>query len=791
MQLRRLFRPSTARRLGFWVLLGSVAVLVASLGFVLQRASEEVVAHSAQTMQTLAVAGANAIAARTNGVEMTARVVARTIARHLDDPDFIRTLLADTVVSHPDIGGVVAAFEPDAIRGIGGDFAPFLVQEGNAAVYRNLASDASPYRETTWYRRAASCPHGCWGGVFRSQSRDQLLISYGVPIRDSAGRVVGVVNVDVQQTWMQASVNELGLGLASRAFVLDNQGQFIANATSERIATSILTLAEATRTPELAQLAQRMVAGETGSVTYDSPTLHEPAQTFFAPVAGSKWSLAIVVPVSSIFRDTRDIFLHTVEVASVALALLGLFIWFAVGRMLAPLGQLVEKAEHIARGEFDFPIDPPRRLDEVGRLTRSFIDARDEVKKHVADLTDATAARERLQSELDIAHRIQESMLPRDRHVQAGRGAFQLRALLRAAKTVGGDLYAYFIQRNGCVCFLIGDVSDKGVPAALFMARTITVAQSGAAHAVRPDALLRELNVELCHGNDSCMFVTALCGVLELDSGRLVLASAGHDPPVRIGAGASSITPIAVETGGPLGLEPDMDFPCTELMLAPGDTVFLFTDGITEAQSPDGTLFGDARLLAALATCTDNAPDSVVETVARSVDAFTSGAAPSDDLTALALRWEGSGDAHVLNLVLGGELADVGTALDRIEAWLQEGAVDREWRYDVRIALEELLVNTVSYGYAGIGDARIDVALRRAGDTLHVLITDNAIAFDPFAREDPDIEVDLDDREMGGLGIFLVRQLAAAYAYRRVDGRNLVELRFSLQSDPTVTRNLE
>lgn len=788
MRLARLLRPSTARRLGFWVLLGSVAVLVASLGFVLQRARADVMAHSSQTMQTLAVASANAIAAQTSGVEMTARVVASTIGRHLDDPGSIRELLADTVVSHPDIGGVTAAFEPGAIRGVAGEFAPFLMQEQSSAVYRNLADDAIPYRDAVWYRHALSCPQGCWGSVFRSQSRGQMLINYGVPIGDSAGKIVGVVNVDVQQSWLQASVDKLSLGLASRAFVLDERGQFLTNATTERIATSILTLAENTRTPELAQVARRMIAGETGSLKYDSPTLGEPAWTFFAPVAGSKWSLAIVVPMSGFFRDTRDIFLHTLLVASIALALLGLFIWLAVRRMLSPLAQLVAKAEHIARGQFEFRIDSPRRLDEVGRLTRSFIRMSNELQQHIAELTEATAARERLQSELEIAHQIQESMLPRNHYARTGHGAFQLRALLRAAKTVGGDLYAYFIQPNGSVCFLIGDVSDKGVSAALFMARTITVAQNGAVHATRPDAMLRELNAELYQGNDNSMFVTALCGVLELDSGRLILASAGHDSPVRVGARGVAL--VDVETGGPLGLEPEMEFPCAETRLEAGETLVLYTDGVTEARAMDGELFGDSRLLATLGCCADNAPDKLVEMVANRVDAFAGGAAPSDDMALLALRWDGGNPPRRLNLAVTPDIVGLGAALDQVDAWEKDNpSLDPDLRNDLRLALEELLANTVSYGCDVPGPVRIDVACELAQDELRVCIIDNARAFDPFARPDPDIEVGIDERDGGGLGIFLVRKLTGAYAYRRIDGCNRVDLRFSLRPTSTGTRS--
>jgi len=665
-----------ARRLGYWVLLGSVSVLVATLGFVLHRAREDLVAHVGETLQILAVAGANAIDAHTNDVEIAGRILASTISRHLDDgPEFIHELISDMVLSHPDITGITAAFEPGAVRGVDGNYAPFVAQKGTLAAYRDLANDAALYREGTWYRHALQCAQGCWGSVFNSKSRKEQLINFGMPIVDGVGRTVGVVNVDVPQTWLQDAVDRVGLGIASRAFVLDEKGIFVANAAPERVGMPIATFAESSRTPAILELGRRMVAGETGSITYMSPTLNEDAQTFFAPISGSNWSFGLVVPVSSIFRNTQDIFLDTVVVATVALALLAFFIRLAVDRMLAPLKQLVGKAERIARGDFDFLIKPPQRIDEVGRLKRSFIRMRDELKQHIAELTDATAARERLQSELDIAHRIQESMLPRDRYPLVGRGAFQLRALLRAAKTVGGDLYAYFIQRKGSVCFLIGDVSDKGVPAALFMARTITVAQAGAAHATRPDAMLRELNLELCQGNESCMFVTALCGVLDLESGHLVLSSAGHDPPLRIGTDPKDISTVDMATGGPLGLEPDMDYPCTEIKLAPGETLFLFTDGVTEARSPEGKLFGDARLMAAMEACTDNSPDTIIETVAASVDAFSRGAPPADDLTALALRWQGAGDAQALDFVLGADMDDVGAALDRVDAWLQMGAI--------------------------------------------------------------------------------------------------------------------
>ena len=753
-------------------------MLAVSLAFVVAGAQSAVEKRTGESLAALASATANAVAARIGGVEMTARIVAAAIGRRLDNPEFIETLLAETVIAHPDIGGVAAAFEPDTVAQAGSLYAPFYVHQGNASVRRDLATDPGSYRETIWYRHGSACDPGCWGEVFKSQSRNQALINFGMPVHDRDKRIVGVVNVDVQQRWLQSVVDDARPGPAAISFLLNESGQMLADAKPERIGTSIFAMTHAAGSAELEAIARRMLAGETGSAEYLSPTLGIPVRGFFTPIPGSRWSLAIVVPYSIYIRDSERLFVDAVAIGAVGLAILGLFVWLAVRRLLAPLAQLAANADHVARGELDFRLDPPRRADEVGRLSRSFARMRDQLKQHIADLTEATAARERLQRELEIAQHIQESMLPNNHYVGAGAYPFELNALLRPARVVGGDLYSYVIRGDGRLCFLIGDVSDKGIPAALFMARTITSANSHATAIAEPEQLLRQLNADLCASNEDCMFVTLLCGVLDLGSGRLLLASAGHDAPIRLGAGGA--LRIEVETGGPLGLDPDMTFPQVQAQLVAGDTLLLYTDGVTEALDPEGNLYGEDRLLDALANC-DRQPAGAVAAVVADVAAFTRHAAQADDMTLLVLRWQlPSMQANNLAFEIGAQLAEVAAVLDRSDAWLATHAIGAELRGDVRVALEELLVNSVSYGFPqGAEHSQLRIRLTLDQDRLHIEVADNGIAYDPFARPPPDLDLDPDEREGGGLGVFLVTQLASAFHYRREADRNLVDLRFA------------
>ncbi len=198
---------------------------------------------------------------------------------------------------------------------------------------------------------------------------------------------------------------------------------------------------------------------------------------------------------------------------------------------MAPLVVLSDRVEDVARGDLDFALPQVRRNDEVGRLTRAFDQMRHQLASHIDTAKQVAREQERMTSELEIARQIQLALIP-EPHWLAADGRVEVHAALRPASAVGGDLYTYFTLGARHVCVMVGDVSDKGIPAALFMARTITLARTLATHARSPSDILGALNRELCKGNDTCMFVTLLCGVVETETGLLTLASAGHEQPV-------------------------------------------------------------------------------------------------------------------------------------------------------------------------------------------------------------------------------------------------------------------
>jgi sigma-B regulation protein RsbU (phosphoserine phosphatase) len=262
---------------------------------------------------------------------------------------------------------------------------------------------------------------------------------------------------------------------------------------------------------------------------------------------------------------------------------------------------------------------------------------RHQLAGHIDTAKRTAREQERMASELEIARQIQLALIP-EAHWLADDGRLELHAALRPASAVGGDLYTYFALGARHVCVMVGDVSDKGIPAALFMARTITLARTIATHARSPSDILGSLNRELCKGNDTCMFVTLLCGVVETETGLLALASAGHEQPV-LHAGGTAIL-IDVETGPALGLDREARYPVRVLTLLGGDTVLMYTDGVSEAHAGNQKLYGAHALLESVSRIEDGAtPEAFVDRVLSDVDTYVEGAPAYDDIALLALTW--------------------------------------------------------------------------------------------------------------------------------------------------------
>ncbi|GAB3788107.1 SpoIIE family protein phosphatase [Dyella agri] len=761
-----LFR-SIASRLSLWVLAGSVAVLAAAAGALFYRVSGQVLEQAHGEASALANEAGNRIEQRLARVADMSQTLAAVMASR---PEGTEIVLRDALARNTDLSGLAAAFVPAPDNP---PASPFISRRDDGSLdWRDLRKDGNHYWDKPWFLTGLRCSQGCWQRHFYSQSRKRELVNYSVAINKD-GRPIGLINADVSLDWLSHILKELHKPAGAYAFVLDGSGAYLAHDNAAMIGRR--GLADLLQAQALHGAVRVRLA-----VAQNPQAGGKPVWIYLVPVEGTHWSFGLAMPEAMIYAGVRQAFVHVLLLGLLALLALAVVTLAVTRRTLAPLGTLASRAEHVARGELSFELPPARFPDEIGRLTHAFDRMRTELALHIAELTRNAKEQQRLASELGIAHQIQTALLPGEHYLDAHCANFELHALLRPARAVGGDFYSYFMLNERRFCVMVGDVSDKGIPAALFMARTITLAKALAPRARSPQHLLSMLNVELCRNNDNCMFVSVLCGMLDTLTGELVMASAGHEPPVLCDADGARL--IALDTGAAIGLDEEASYPARTLRLQPGQTLMLYTDGITEAADTSRQLFGAERLLACLERSPSRSATDLADGLLAEVDRFAEGAGQADDITVLALNWHHAHvdrNAPMLDMSIKASMDDVFDMLARCDESLRAQGVSAAVRDDIRLVLEELMVNMVQHGHAGDANRAIDLHMRLGNDAVLIELHHDGQPFDPLQAPLPSLTGDLADADgVGGLGIHLVRAMASELSYSYDDQGNHLQLRF-------------
>jgi sigma-B regulation protein RsbU (phosphoserine phosphatase) len=346
--------------------------------------------------------------------------------------------------------------------------------------------------------------------------------------------------------------------------------------------------------------------------------------------------LTIAVPGDELIADLAATRLQTLAISFLLLGMAIPLTWLMASRVSQPIRDLHHAIEKVGSGDFEFSLPPVIRNDEVGGLNNALRTMRGSLKQYIADLAQETAARERFESELDIAKRIQMSLVPANGQLgQRGEG-YEIFARLDPARAVGGDLYDYIELPDGRIFIAVGDVSDKGIPAALFMARTTTLMRMLVDQTDNLGEFFVQLNDELSEANDECMFITLFCGIFEPQQAKMRYACAGHNPPLLIHNQRANF--LELEAGTPLGLFPGNEYQQGEFDLHPGDVLIAYSDGITEAFNVNAEEFGEDRLAT---ICHQQQTASVPELgnhILSEVMKFRGEAEQSDDITLLLLE---------------------------------------------------------------------------------------------------------------------------------------------------------
>jgi phosphoserine phosphatase RsbU/P len=449
---------------------------------------------------------------------------------------------------------------------------------------------------------------------------------------------------------------------------------------------------------------------------------------------------------------------------------------FGAKTISRPIADLTEMTRRIAGGDFTQRIDT-RAKNEIGVLAASFNGMTRRLAESIEELKVTTAAKERIESELKIAHEIQMSMVPKIFPPFPDRSEFDIFATLVPAKEVGGDLYDFFFLDDDHLCFAVADVSGKGVPASLFMAVTKTLFKATAGNGGTPGEILARLNTEICRDNESCMFVTFFCGILNIRTGQVDYSNGGHNLPYYLHQ--NGVTPLENFGGIVLGLVEQTLYASGRLVLRPGEALLLYTDGVTEAMDSRDRLYSDQRLAQFLGAHRSSAPRQIVGDLVGDVRSFAGAAPQSDDITALALRYFGKNAnmSDTLEIKLSNQLSELDRFSQTLSEFGQRHGLTSKVRHDLNLAMEEILTNIISYGYTDERNHEITVRLSAQLGEVSVEIEDDGQPFNPLEAPEPDITKPLEERKIGGLGIHLVRKLMDGVEYKRQGERNLLTIK--------------
>jgi serine phosphatase RsbU (regulator of sigma subunit)/anti-sigma regulatory factor (Ser/Thr protein kinase) len=387
------------------------------------------------------------------------------------------------------------------------------------------------------------------------------------------------------------------------------------------------------------------------------------------------------------------------------------------------------------------------------------------------NLEETTKAKERIESDLRIARDIQMSMVP---SAFPDRADVDLYASMTPARAVGGDLYD-FIVLDDQLYFCVGDVSGKGVPASLFMAQATRLFHTLAKLRMAPAEIATRLNDELAADNEQGMFVTMFIGAADLATGQLRYCNAGHNPPVLKGQF------LEMEPNAPIGLWPGLDYVGEEMADISGCPLFVYTDGLNEAENQQQEQFGDDHLLKLLQETPFESSQQTVEMLCREVEQHRDGAEPNDDLTLMCVRITGNKTKHHRNMkkeiCIRNQVGELERVNQFVEEIGEELGLDPELQMNLNLVMEEMVSNVIFYAYPEGTDADIELTAETNGKELTFVLTDQGREFDPTMKEDADVNVNPADRDIGGMGIYIVKNIMNQVSYQRLEGKNLLTMK--------------
>ena len=591
------------------------------------------------------------------------------IEDNLHRPDRMQGVMKRIVELNPHIRSCGISFRENYYPQKGRWFCPYAQRRDSDSIVilQTIGGLKQDYLNEAWFQEAMKAKEGYWSKPFFDGTDQKTpLVAYLVPIRDERDSTVAVLGVDLSLDYLADDISNEFFSFNSRKdgwsaekniyyFVSDSTGTYLVHPDKNRIVNQNYNdIAKLTANPSDDYLGQILMKHESGHLMTDGRGNDlvidgEKVMVNFKSLEHTPWTMFMVLPTFFV-----DVIFYILGGLLLFFILIGLIVVFFAGRRgikksSEPLRQLALSANEVAKGNFDTHLPKIKSRDEIHQLRDSFENMQQSLTLYVNELRDTTAQKAAMESELKIAHDIQMSMLPKTFPPYPERDDIDIYGMLTPAKAVGGDLFDFYI-RDEKLFFCIGDVSGKGIPASMFMAVTRSLFRNISAHVVLPEHIAYALNNALTEGNETNMFVTLFTGVLDLATGHLHYCNAGHNAPLLVGCDVEDSVPHADPQvrelpclpNLPLGIMGEFQFEAQEVDLDPDTTIFLFTDGLNEAENAFHEQFGDERIVEVanrLLAKREHQPINITYEMFQAVHNFVNGAEQSDDLTMLAIQY--------------------------------------------------------------------------------------------------------------------------------------------------------
>ena len=651
-------------------------------------------------------------------VETAVRNNVWSVQQQLNRPDSLATVTVRLVRDNPVIMGSTVAL-------VDKQLAPYSFDANGTISTSTLATEEYDYKHQEWFQKPLELGKGYWSEPYFDEGGGNVIMTtFSLPVTDKKGHPAAVFTADVSLEWLTERVGSVKVYPTAFSMMVSRSGKIMVCPVESLVMKH--TIQEMAASMEdsttLNDINRAMLTGESGRTTFR----HEGKMhyMFFDGVERTGWAMSVVIPEEEIFGSVRRLGLMVMVLQILSIILLVLLL------------------RHVIKSNRDLRL--------------------------------VSENKSRIEGELQVARGIQMSMIPKIFPPYPERGDVDMYAAVVPAKEVGGDLYDFYI-RDDKLFFCIGDVSGKGVPASLVMAVTRSLFRTVSVHEKSPQRIVTTINQSMADMNETNMFVTFFCGVLDLQNGHLRYCNAGHNAPVLVLPEGNRELPVVPNL--PLGVVPDMSFTEQEADLSCGNGLFLFTDGLNEAENITHELFGLDRLMKTLESSVESKPQ--VEAVASAVRGFVGEAEQSDDLTVLYIRFmnQHTTEETERHLILHNDIQQIPQLAEFVETVADLAHLDVGLTMSLNLALEEAVSNVIMYAYPKGSDGLVDIEAVIRNHSLEFIISDSGVPFDPTAAPEADVTLDLDDRPIGGLGIFLVRNIMDEVHYTRSDdGKNILSM---------------